>query len=308
MKATTMNNERKSKSKNKVKYTVAILGALLGIGAMAYAGAELLKTQRVYQEGDAAYESLTGSLRRGEGAGAAAAEAGASGGGSEGAAAASGAQGAGGTGAGTSAGGRAGGAGTEAGATEREFVPMVDFDALRQINSDAAAWLYGPGTVIDYPVMAAEDYNYYLGHLPDGTKNANGSLFIDYNNEPGFGGPLTVIYGHHMKSGKMFGGLVGYKKQAYYDENPYMYIYTDAANYRLDLIYGCVIDAREWSEQAFMYDENTEELLEFAESNSTFKSSVGYEEGEKLVVLSTCSYEFSDARYFVIGVLRDDTL
>ena len=90
--------------------------------------------------------------------------------------------------------------------------PDIDFGALKMVNDDSAAWLYSPGTDIDYPVMKADDYSYYLSHLPDGTYNVNGTLFIDYNNAPDFTDQLTVIYGHHMRSGQMFGSLKGYKE------------------------------------------------------------------------------------------------
>ena len=180
----------------------------------------------------------------------------------------------------------------------------VDFDALRKTDPDVAAWLCGPDTVIDYPVMAATDYDYYLHHLPDGSWNANGTLFVDYNNAPDFSDELTVIYGHHMKSGKMFGSLNGYKNQAYYEEHPYMELYTEDGDYRIDLLYGCVIGAGEWRERAFMFKENLQSLLAYAGENTTFKSGAKYASGDKVVAMSTCSYEFDDARYVVIGVLH----
>jgi len=179
----------------------------------------------------------------------------------------------------------------------------IDFEMLRSINKDAAAWLYSPDTVIDYPVMKADDYSYYLNHLIDGTVNSNGTLFIDFNNSPDFTDQLTVIYGHHMKSGSMFGGLVGYKEQQYFNEHPYMYLYTEQENYRIDLMYGSVISAGQWKEYAFMYAENIEALLTYAMDNTTFKSETDYQEGDRIVVLSTCSYEFNEARYFVVGKL-----
>ena len=180
----------------------------------------------------------------------------------------------------------------------------IDFAALKTINSDAVAWLYSPGTLIDYPVMKADDYNRYLHYLPNGTANANGSLFIDYNNAPDFSGRLTVIYGHNMKSKKMFGSLPGYKDQAYYDDHPYMYLYTEHGNYRIDLLYGFVIGAGQWRSRAFMYDLNTDELLAYAAHRTTFQSGAEYKDGDRIVALSTCSYEFDDARYVVIGILR----
>lgn len=179
-----------------------------------------------------------------------------------------------------------------------------DFETLQQINSDAVAWLYGPGTVIDYPVMRADDYNQYLRHLPDGTYNANGSLFLDYNNPSDFSGRLNIIYGHNMKSEKMFGTLEQYKKQAYYEAHPYLYLYTVWGDYRVELLYGCVIGAGQWRDRAFMYESNREGLLDYGAYHTTFDSKASYSEEDRIIVLSTCSYDFDDARYIVIGVLR----
>jgi len=183
----------------------------------------------------------------------------------------------------------------------------IDFKALQKINKDAVAWLYCPETVLDYPVMQAEDYSYYLKHLPDGAVNANGSLFIDYNSAADFSGKLTVIYGHNMKSGRMFGGLTEYKEQSYYVKHPYIYLYTAQNRYRLELIYGFVVGDGQWRDRAFMYGINLDELLTYAAYNSTFESDAEYKykEGDKIVALSTCSYEFDEARYVVLGVLRE---
>lgn len=180
----------------------------------------------------------------------------------------------------------------------------IDFETLRSVNADAVAWLYSPNTVIDYPVMRADDYNQYLRHLPDGTYNASGSLFLDYNCAADFSDRLSIIYGHHMRSGKMFASLAEYKRQKYFDEHPYMYLYTEQADYRMDILYGCVIGAGEWRDRAFMYETNLEGLLGYAMQNTRFQSNVTYTENDRFLVLSTCSYEYGDARYVVIGVLR----
>lgn len=196
----------------------------------------------------------------------------------------------------------------EPGAEPAKDIPTVsiDFEALKKINSDAAAWLYCPDTVIDYPVMRAHDYDWYLHHLPDGTYNANGTLFVDYNCPEDFSGSLSIIYGHHMKSGGMFGTLTEYKAQDYYKQHPNLYLYTEQGNYRIDLKYGCVISAGEWRSRAFMYEVNRKALLSYASSKTTFESSAEYTDRDRFLVLSTCSYEFDDARYVVIGILRPE--
>ena len=180
----------------------------------------------------------------------------------------------------------------------------IDFDALKKINPDAAAWLFLPDSPIDYPIMRADDYSWYLNHLADGTRNANGALFLDYNCPQDFSGALSVIYGHNMKSDKMFGSLDEYKKQPYYEEHPYMYLYTaDDGNYRINLLYGCVVGANQWRERAFMFEANLPALLAYAQHNTTFVAEEAYTEADRFVVLSTCSYEFDDARYILIGKL-----
>ena len=260
------------------RYTViAVLALLLGMSSMTYAGAQLADTRHIYNESNSAYEDLREQVK---------------------ASAAAGPQ--------TPP--EKPGAEAPPAETPRVDIPElgIDFGALRAVNQDAAAWLYGPGTVIDYPVMKADDYNYYLNYLPDGTRNANGSLFIDYNSAPGFTGRLTVVYGHNMKSEKMFGTLTKYKNQKYYDEHPYMYLYTEQGNYRIDLMYGCVIGAGKWREQAFMFEVNAGALLSYAAHNTTFSSGVKYDDGDRIIALSTCSYEFDDARFIVIGVIRDE--
>ena len=185
------------------------------------------------------------------------------------------------------------------------YVPEleIDFDALEEMNKDVIGWLYSPETVINYPVMRAKDYRQYLNTLPNGKRNKNGSLFLDYHCGAEFRDRLSIIYGHHMKSGKMFASLVSYKKQGYYEEHPYMYLYTRKGTYRVELAYGCVLGARDLQEQAYI-DGDVEKLLTFARETSTFSSGVELKEQDRILVLSTCSYEYDDARYIVVGRLR----
>jgi len=324
----------------KLKIAIAAFVMLLGLGTMAYAWGQIAGVEQVYSEGNAAYEEL-GYIVRGRASGGNAAQAGAGAAGfwygeqyaTAGAAPAEAGAGADGTGLSHGAGevqvngdgklitmpdGRnAADDGTFTGSTSQPMdssaqpgranaaATEINFEALKALNSDAMAWLYCPGTAIDYPVMKSEDYSYYLHHLPNGRENANGALFIDFNNAPDFSGPLTVIYGHHMKSGGMFGSLTRYKEQQYYERHPVMLLYTEQGDYRIELLYGCVIGSEQWRERAFMYKENLESFIAYAEYNTTFDSGVGYTEGDKIVALSTCSYEFEDARFVVLGVLRD---
>ncbi len=182
----------------------------------------------------------------------------------------------------------------------------IDFAALKAVNEDSVAWLYCPDTMIDYPVMKSDDYNYYIDHLPDGTRNKNGTLFFDYNCAPDLSDRLSIIYGHHMKSGKMFGRLVDFKDQDYVDAHPYMYLYTESMNYRVALKYSFEIGSSDWQKRRFMYPENVDELLAYGAAHSRFRSDVTYDENDRFLTLYTCDYEFDNARFVVIGVLQPE--
>ena len=254
----------------KKRKIINVLVLLAAVGMMFYAELQLIKLEQVYQRGHAAYNTLSEQVKS------------------------------------LSAGVPIHMPQEVTIGEQQDYITLlqIDFETLITINEDTVAWLYCPGTEIDYPIMKADDYNYYLHHLPGGTQNANGSLFIDYNCAPDFSDLLTVIYGHNMKSKMMFGSLVEYKSQRYYDEHPYMYLYTQQENYRIEILYGCVIDAGQWRDRAFMYAENVDALLAYAAHNTTFESSAIYAGGDKVIAMSTCSYEFDDARYVVIGILR----
>ncbi len=176
----------------------------------------------------------------------------------------------------------------------------VDFEGLLKENSDVAAWIYCANTNINYPVMQGSDNAYYLSHLLDGSYNAGGSIFMEYSNQADFSDRNTILYGHHMKNGSMFADLMNFKKSGYYGAHDHMYIMTPTCTYRLDLLAGAVVDP----DDAIYSTYPTQAAIDSIMSRSTFQSAVSLpgEEG-RLVTLSTCSYEYDDARYVVLGVL-----
>ena len=176
----------------------------------------------------------------------------------------------------------------------------VDFEALQEINDDIIAWIYCPDTQINYPVVQGSDNDYYLKHLLDGTWNENGTIFMDYQGAADFSDTNNILFGHHMKSGAMFANLMKYKDQSFYDAHPVMYLFTPEQNYRLDLFAGVVVDA---NDGIYTYDVSAEQLLDDYAARSTFTANVSVSGEHPIVTLSTCSYEFDNARYIVLAEL-----
>lgn len=188
-----------------------------------------------------------------------------------------------------------------------ETAPItIDFAALLADCPDVVGWLYCPDTPINYPVVQAEDNNFYLRRLLDGTWNNSGSIFMDYRCPSDLSGWNTVVYGHNMKNDAMFGTLQDYKKQAYYDAHPVLYLLTSAQNYKIDLIGGYTTPST--SEDTYGLpdtQDGRDELISKARQQSTFQTDTAVNDGERLITLSTCAYEYDNARYVLVGVLRE---
>ena len=188
----------------------------------------------------------------------------------------------------------------------QETAPItVDFESLTAQYPDVVAWIYCPDTIIDYPIMQAKNNEKYLRTLPDGTWNIAGTLFMDYRNPKDFSDSNSIIYGHNMKNDSMFGTLPDYSSQEYYEANPHWYLLTPTADYKIELIAGYVTHSTSEAYSIPGTQEEKEKLIQTAFAKSDFTADVEIAENENLITLSTCSYEYNNARYVLVGVLKE---
>ncbi|MGL5437030.1 MAG: class B sortase [Lachnospiraceae bacterium] len=194
----------------------------------------------------------------------------------------------------------------QAEADNRPWEPIPDFDNLQAWNQDVKAWIRSPGTDIDYPVMQGKDNDFYLNHTADRQQSIIGSIFMESQNRDNFQDDVTVLYGHHIRGGRMFSSLSGYKNQSYYEKHPDMYLYTPNQNYRVELFAGGILDGATGRFPLVFADE-TERIAWIDEilAATTFDSGQRPEEGTRIVALCTCTYEYRNARYVVYGILRE---
>ena len=182
--------------------------------------------------------------------------------------------------------------------------PEVDFETLTAQSPQVMCWLFGPGTGVNYPVVQGTDNSYYLNHLYDGTYNSAGSLFLDYRSDLSENG-RWVIYGHYMRNGTMFADLLRYKEQDYYDAHPVFLLVLPEGRYLVEIFSGYVagVEADAWRLD-FAGDEDYSQWLADQKAASCFQSPVTPAPEDQVVTLSTCSYEFSNARFVLQGILR----
>lgn len=180
----------------------------------------------------------------------------------------------------------------------------VDFESLLAQNNEVVGWLFSEDTVINYPIAQADDNDKYLHHMLDGTYNSSGTLFVDCECAPEFAGANTIVYGHNMKNGSMFYSLHNYIDQAYYDAHPVMYLNTPTQNYRIDIFsaFICNYDSDTYT-LSFPSEEDYVNFINKMKSQSDFQSDVEVTGNDRVITLSTCTYEYDNARYVVMGKL-----
>ena len=180
----------------------------------------------------------------------------------------------------------------------------VDFESLLASNDEVVGWLFSEDTVINYPIAQAEDNDKYLHHLLDGTYNSSGTLFVDCECAPEFAGANTIVYGHNMKNGSMFYSLHNYVDQAYYDAHPVMYLNTPTQNYKIEVFsaFICNYDSDTYT-LSFPSEQDYIDFVNKMKSQSDFQSDVEVTSNDRVITLSTCTYEYDNARYVVMGKL-----
>ena len=191
------------------------------------------------------------------------------------------------------------------GAADRSLLvyrPRLDLpiEEEKLITGDQVAWIFIDGTGVDFPVMQGKDNAEYLNKDPYGNFSYSGSVFLDHRNAPDFGDGYSVLYGHHMSGGRMFGCLDAFRDAAF------------LSSHRLG-----VLSAREriWDIELFAVFE-----CSAADRHIFSPGSVSAEKAERYILkmagldrapnglpilaLTTCTDGADDSRLVVCGYLR----
>lgn len=186
----------------------------------------------------------------------------------------------------------------------------VDISALQaEANADIYSWIYIPDTGIDYPVLQhPEELDYYLKHNIDGRNGYPGCIYTQRMNSKDWMDKNTVIYGHNMGNGTMFAHLHYYEDATFFEENPYIYIYTEDTlkAYRIFAAY-------EYSDRHVLLfnDISTDEsylryldsIFEMEGINNNFDTEMEFDARDRIITLSTCIKNKETRRYLVQAVL-----
>lgn len=183
----------------------------------------------------------------------------------------------------------------------------INWNALKEINDHLVAWIMIPDTNISYPIVQGSDNTYYLDHTFAKGENYAGAVFVDYHNKPDFSDNNTFIYGHNVRHGTMFADLENFMDPTFFNDHKYVYLFTPDQNYRCEVVsfqstkdgtdayrFG-ITDVKEWKKYI--------ELITSPNIKGHVRNDVKMGESDRLISLSTCSYEVnndvSDQRYLL---------
>jgi len=186
---------------------------------------------------------------------------------------------------------------------------LDEYKKLYNSNKKLIGWLKIDDTNIDYPVMQTNNNEYYLEHNMNQEKDRNGALFLDKDCDVVKRSTNLIIYGHHMKSGRMFGNLDDYESQKYYKKHPIIQFDTIYEKGTYEIMY--VFRSRVYSEGEVVFkyyqfidcyseQEFNSNMLEM-EALSLYDTGVKAEYGDQLLTLSTCDSTVDDGRFVVVA-------
>ena len=185
-------------------------------------------------------------------------------------------------------------------------IPSVNFQQLEMQNPDTVGWVYIEDTNINYPVVQGTDNRHYVSTLFDGSVNQAGSIFMDFRNDPEIKDIHTILYGHNMRNKTMFADILNYQSQEYYDAHPVGIYLTKDKSFVFEIVAGYVASVADAAWQLeFVNEEDVDIWLKDAMARTSFQSRIEPQTGDQYITLSTCSYEFADARFVLVGVLLE---
>ena len=189
-----------------------------------------------------------------------------------------------------------------------ETAILPELKDIYALNKDLIGWINIPDTVIDYPVVQAENGEFYLSHDFYGEENVNGQIILDMLCDPYTPSYNLVVSGHHMKNGSMFGSLPLYRTKSYWAQHPFLE-FDSLMERKIYVIFACFYSADyDEDETGFRYNAiidykiDADRWLAEIEENQLYDTGIEREFGDEFITLTTCDRaRHRNGRFVVVG-------
>lgn len=176
-------------------------------------------------------------------------------------------------------------------------------DELLAINKDTTGWLTIYNTNIDYPVMQGENDMKYINRDVYGEYTVTGSIFMSSDNAKDYSDNYTLLYGHHMTNGSMFGDLFKFKKKEFFDKNEDGVLIREEMAYDLKIM--AILETNAYEDQVYQVKkDDLGEFLSFLKANAMFYRDIP---ADKILALSTCDDANTSGRTILVCSMSERT-
>ncbi len=198
-----------------------------------------------------------------------------------------------------------------------EYPEVVFPDGMREKyaelyaeNQDFVGWITVDGLDISLPVVRGENNKKYLKTNFNGKSDKYGSIFMNCTNNVEVLDFNTTLFGHYMKNSKMFGNLVEYKTAEGYKKAPVIEFNTIYGDYKWKVFAAFITNGTPEGDGDYMFNytftnlsnaEITQNFLNEVYQRTLYTTAVDVAPTDKILTLSTCSYEFDEARLVIMA-------
>ena len=173
---------------------------------------------------------------------------------------------------------------------------------LSQSYDSSIGWIYIPDTNINYPIMQAEDNEYYLHRSYDGSYLYSGSIYLDWRCKSDFSGDVNMLYGHNMSDGSMFADVTKFIDSNYFDSHDYGWLTTENAVYKIDFF---SVSQPENYDSFYDVNADVNSWLDNLRSESFIWRNLEFSNEDKFISLSTCTGSEGSSRTVLTGKLTE---
>ena len=176
--------------------------------------------------------------------------------------------------------------------------PIDSLNRLKEINEDVCGWITIDDTNIDYPIVIGKNNSEYLNKDVYKNYSLAGSIYLDYRNSRDFSDIYSIIFGHHMDGGAMFGDIRKFSNKSFFNTHTTGTLYTENGVYRLSVFALMNTDAYD----SYIYGINKsdisrkQELIEYAREKAINYRELNIKDDERIICLSTCSSATTNGR------------
>lgn len=195
-------------------------------------------------------------------------------------------------------------------AGQDDVLPDLTYNEAKEQNGDTIGYISVPGTGIEYPVVRGNDNEYYLSHNILDDESKYGAIFMDFRNADKNQQKHIIIYGHDMKNGTMFHGLLNFKQKSFFSENRIISFKWGETETMWEIYLACTIPTVDghminYTETRFSdnaaFEEYMADMVAYARTapSSTLSDNTTVSQADQVLTLTTCTYEEDGSRFII---------